>query len=134
DLHALETELLAAVTNASDEPALEAVRVAALGRNGSISTLLKTLGTMSPEARKEQGAVINGLKDRVTAAIAERKEALKQSAADPRHHSWPHLPQRQRSDPHTHVPPGRGPRHRYELASRAFEMDSAGILQGLLRG
>ena len=78
DLHALETELLAAVTNASDEPALEAVRVAALGRNGSISTLLKPLGTMSPEARKEQGAVINGLKDRVTAAIAERKEALKQ--------------------------------------------------------
>ena len=43
DLHALETELLAAVTNASDEPALESVRVAALGRNGSISTLLKTL-------------------------------------------------------------------------------------------
>ena len=84
DLHALETELLAAVTNASDEPALEAVRVAALGRNGSISTLLKTLGTMSPEARKEQGAVINGLKDRVTAAIAERKEALKQSALDQR--------------------------------------------------
>ena len=69
DLRALETELIAAVTNASDEPALEAVRVAALGRNGSISALLKTLGTMSPEARKEQGAVINGLKDRVTAAI-----------------------------------------------------------------
>src|SRR5260221_984700 len=80
DLRALETELLTAVANASDEPALETVRVAALGRNGSISALLKTLGTMSPEARKEQGALINGLKDRVTAAIAARKEALKRAA------------------------------------------------------
>ena len=84
DLRALETELLAAVASANDEPALETVRVAALGRNGSISALLKTLGTMSPEARKEQGALINGLKDRVSAAIAARKEALKQSALDQR--------------------------------------------------
>src|SRR5215471_14816845 len=84
DLRALETELLAAVASANDEPALETVRVAALGRNGSISALLKTLGTMSPEARKEQGALINGLKDRVGAAIAARKEALKELALDQR--------------------------------------------------
>src|SRR5260221_93625 len=90
DLRALETELLTAVANASDEPALETVRVAALGRNGSISALLKTLGTMSPEARKEQGALINGLKDRVTAADQDDACA---KAADPRHHSRAHLPQ-----------------------------------------
>ena len=84
DLRALETELLTAVANANDEPALEAVRVASLGRSGSISALLKTLGTMSPEARKEQGALINGLKDRVTAAITARKEALKKLALDQR--------------------------------------------------
>src|SRR5215813_1716006 len=84
DLRALETELLAAVASANDEPALQTVQVAALGRNGSISALLKTLGTMSPEARKEQGALINGLKDRVTVAIATRREALKQSALDQR--------------------------------------------------
>ena len=69
DLRALETELLAAVTAANDEAALEAVRVAALGRNGSVSALLKTLGTMTPEARKEQGPLINSLKERVSAAI-----------------------------------------------------------------
>jgi phenylalanyl-tRNA synthetase alpha chain len=84
DLRALETELLAAVAHAGDEPALEAVRVAALGRNGSISALLKTLGTLPPETRKEQGPLINGLKDRVTAAIAARKEALKELALDQR--------------------------------------------------
>ena len=84
DLRALETELLAAVASANDEPALETVRVAALGRSGSISALLKTLGTMSPEARKEQGPRINGLKDRVTAAIAARRDALKELALDQR--------------------------------------------------
>ena len=67
DLRALESELLAAVAAADNEDALEAVRVAALGRNGSISALLKTLGTLPPEHRKEQGASINGVKDRISA-------------------------------------------------------------------
>ena len=37
---------------AGDEAALEAVRVAALGKKGSISALLATLGKMSPDERK----------------------------------------------------------------------------------
>ncbi len=84
DLRALETELLAAVAAANDEAALEAVRVAALGRNGSVSALLKTLGTMTPETRKEQGPLINSLKDRVTAALAARKDALRELALEQR--------------------------------------------------
>src|SRR5215467_13707078 len=84
DLRALETELLAAVAAAKDEAALEAVRVAALGRNGSVSALLKTLGTMTPEARKEQGPLINSLKDRLDAAIVARKDALRELALDQR--------------------------------------------------
>ena len=84
DLATLETELLTAIAAANDEAALEAVRVAALGRNGSVSALLKTLGAMTPDERREQGARINGLKDRVTAALAARKEALKHAALDQR--------------------------------------------------
>ena len=84
DLRALETELLTAIAAATDEATLEAVRVAALGRNGSISALLKTLGTMSPDERKQQGAAINGVKDSVTAALAARKDALKALALDQR--------------------------------------------------
>src|SRR5438876_4034163 len=84
DLRALETELMAAVAAADDEAALEAVRVAALGRNGSVSALLKTLGTMTPDERKEQGPRINGLKDRIAAAIAARKDALMGAALDAR--------------------------------------------------
>jgi phenylalanyl-tRNA synthetase alpha chain len=84
DLRALETELLTAIAAATDEATLEAVRVAALGRHGSISALLKTLGTMSPDERKQQGAAINGVKDSVTAALAARKDALKALALDQR--------------------------------------------------
>jgi phenylalanyl-tRNA synthetase alpha chain len=76
DLAKLEAEILATVAAAADAAALEAVRVAALGKKGSVSELLKTLGSMTPEERKTQGPRINGLRDRVTAAIAARKAAL----------------------------------------------------------
>jgi phenylalanyl-tRNA synthetase alpha chain len=80
DIVALEGELMRMVETAADEAALEAVRVAALGKKGSISALLATLGRMSPEERKEKGPQINGLKEAVTAAVAARRDALKGAA------------------------------------------------------
>ncbi len=73
DTAQLEQQILCAVAAASDEAALEAVRVAALGKSGSITAVLKTLGTLPAEERKSQGPLINGLKDRVNAALAARR-------------------------------------------------------------
>jgi phenylalanyl-tRNA synthetase alpha chain len=84
DIRTIETELIAAVAAAPDEAALETVRVAALGKSGSVSALLRTLGGMTPEERKLQGPLINGLKDRVTAAVAARRDALRAAALDQR--------------------------------------------------
>jgi phenylalanyl-tRNA synthetase alpha chain len=84
DISDLEQETLAAVAAAADESALEAVRVAALGKKGSISALLAGLGKMAPEERKAQGAVINAVKDRVSAALAERRTILKEAALEAR--------------------------------------------------
>ena len=84
DLAQLENEILAEVAGAADDTALEAVRVAALGKNGTITALLKTLGTLSPEQRKSQGPLINGMKDRVNAALAGRREAFKAAALQAR--------------------------------------------------
>src|SRR5882724_13212476 len=84
DIGALEGELMRMVETAADEAALEPVRVAALGKKGSISALLATLGKMSPEERRERGPLINGLKEAVTAAIAARREALKGIALEQR--------------------------------------------------
>jgi phenylalanyl-tRNA synthetase alpha chain len=84
DMAALENEIMRIVGAADDEAALEAARVATLGKKGSISALLATLGKMPPEERKEKGPLINGLKDRVTAAVADRRDALKHAALERR--------------------------------------------------
>jgi phenylalanyl-tRNA synthetase alpha chain len=84
DLSTLERDLLGQVGAAPDEAALEALRVAALGKKGTISELLKTLGSMTPDERREKGPLINGLRDNVQGAIARRKEALAEAALDAR--------------------------------------------------
>jgi phenylalanyl-tRNA synthetase alpha chain len=84
DIGKVESEIMAAVAAASDEAAVEAVRVAALGKSGSITALLKTLGAMTPDERKTKGAAINGLKDRVSEAIAARRDSLRNAALDAR--------------------------------------------------
>src|ERR1700710_1563865 len=84
DLENLQSRILADVAAASDEAALEAVRVAALGKKGSISALLSTLGKMSPDERKTEGAKINLAKDTVTQALTARRDILKSAALDAR--------------------------------------------------
>jgi phenylalanyl-tRNA synthetase alpha chain len=83
-LEALEQETLALVAAASDEAALETVRVNALGKKGRISEQMKSLGAMSPDERKTFGAALNVIKDKVTDAIAARKAALGRAALDAR--------------------------------------------------
>jgi phenylalanyl-tRNA synthetase alpha chain len=84
DIEKLESSILADIDTASDEAALEAVRVAALGKKGSISEVMKTLGKMSNEERKEMGPKLNGLKTSIADAIASRKEILKREAIEKR--------------------------------------------------
>src|SRR5882757_10378218 len=84
DLSQLESQILSQIAASGDETALEAVRVAALGKKGSISALLATLGKMSPDERKSEGAKINLAKDAVTQALSSRRELLKSAALDAR--------------------------------------------------
>ena len=80
DIEGLERTIRAAVDAAADEAALDAVRVSALGKKGSVSELLKTLGTMTPAERQTAGPAINGLKDRVNDALTARKTTLRDEA------------------------------------------------------
>ncbi len=84
DIVALQSDILAQVTAAADEAALEALRVGTLGKKGSVSALLATMGSLSPEDRKVQGPLFNGLRDTVTQAIAARKTELADAALDAR--------------------------------------------------
>jgi phenylalanyl-tRNA synthetase alpha chain len=55
---------------------LEELRVRALGKKGEFTALLKELGQLDPEARRARGATINAAKERVEAALAERRALL----------------------------------------------------------
>ncbi|TCP89598.1 phenylalanyl-tRNA synthetase alpha subunit [Rhizobium sp. PP-CC-2G-626] len=80
DLDTLQSTLLGEIASADSEAAIEAVRLSALGKKGSISELLKTLGSMTPEERQTRGAAINALKGVIGEAIAARKADLKDAA------------------------------------------------------
>ncbi len=84
DLASLNSHALSAIDAAATLDALEAVRIDLLGKQGSISALLKTLGQMSPEERQTTGAAINSLREAVTAAIGTKKAALETAALDAR--------------------------------------------------
>ncbi len=84
DLSELQAAILADIAAAGDETALEAVRVATLGKKGSVSALLSGLGKMTPDERKTEGAAINALKDSVNAALVARRAILKEAALEAR--------------------------------------------------
>jgi phenylalanyl-tRNA synthetase alpha chain len=78
----LAADLSAQIAAAPDLEALDQIRVAALGKTGVISGLLKSLGQMSPELRRTEGPAINGLRDRVAGLIAARKAELEDAALE----------------------------------------------------
>ena len=75
-------EALTRIVAANDLDTLESLRVAFLGKQGSISGLLKTLGAMSPDERKVEGPKIHALRESVTEALASRKAALESAALE----------------------------------------------------
>jgi phenylalanyl-tRNA synthetase alpha chain len=84
DLDRMKDELLGRIAGAADLPALEAARVAALGKQGAVTGLLKTLGGMTPEERTGEGPRIHGLREAVTEAIAARKAELEEAELERR--------------------------------------------------
>nr|WP_177200199.1 phenylalanine--tRNA ligase subunit alpha [Sphingomonas rubra] len=80
----MREQMLAAVAASPGLDALDVVRVDALGKQGRITQLLKTLGAMSPDQRQVEGPRIQGLREAVAAAIAARKDALEAAALNAR--------------------------------------------------
>ncbi|WP_084420331.1 phenylalanine--tRNA ligase subunit alpha [Henriciella litoralis] len=82
DIEKIEAEALGAIEQAGDLAALDAVRVAELGKKGRVSGLMKTLGGMSPEERQTMGPALNGLRNRVQDAVDARKAELEEAALE----------------------------------------------------
>ncbi len=76
NLDTLTSDWLGRISAAPDLSALESERVAALGKQGEVTALLKTLGAMTPDQRQSEGPRIHALREAVSGAIADRKAAL----------------------------------------------------------
>ena len=82
NLDSLKTSALAAIAQAQNEHELEQLRVQYLGKKGSLTEQLKTLGKLPPEERPQAGALINQVKAEVQQALTERKDSLSSAAAE----------------------------------------------------
>src|SRR5688500_6159242 len=76
NLDSLRSELMTAVAAEVGVADRAKVRDDALGRNGRITALMKTLGKLDAETRRTTGAALNALKDEVAAALDARKAGL----------------------------------------------------------
>ncbi len=84
DINTLYKTLIASIQKTETMEALEAIRLAELGKRGRISALMKELGKMSPDERKTRGPALNTLKTDITAAIARKKESLEEAQLNTR--------------------------------------------------
>ena len=84
DLDALAAEITTAIESAASLEALEAIRIEALGKKGRVSLMMRELGGMDPEARKQAGQDLNRLKDSISSAIDARQTLLGDAALNDR--------------------------------------------------
>lgn len=84
NIETLKSELTGKITAASNLKSLDEARVAALGKKGAVTALMKTLGKMTPEERQEQGPKLNALKDEIASLIEFQEKALKKQELDER--------------------------------------------------
>src|SRR5260370_22043939 len=80
DIDRLRDDILCEVAEAGSPEALEAIRVAALGRRGRLTERMRGLGALDSETRRVAGAALNQAKDEITAALAEAAERLGRAA------------------------------------------------------
>ncbi|MFZ2754721.1 MAG: phenylalanine--tRNA ligase subunit alpha [Lysobacteraceae bacterium] len=76
DIEQFSAQALADIVTADTPDALEALRVALLGKSGSITAQLKALGALPADQRKTAGEAINRARDAIGEALSTRKSAL----------------------------------------------------------
>lgn len=82
EIDSLSNQALADIQAASTPEALETLRVALLGKSGSITAQLKALGALPGDQRKAAGEAINRARDAIGTALSARKVTLEDAALD----------------------------------------------------
>ncbi len=76
EVKALHVETMAAIKGATDSDSLEKIRIAVVGKSGSLTGYLRAMGQIPKEERAEVGKTVNAVRNEVEAALAEKKKAL----------------------------------------------------------
>ena len=76
ELDTLVKDAESAIAEATDLTALDKVRVTTLGKKGELTKILKTLGSLPAEERKERGQLVNRSKQKLQQQIEERRAKL----------------------------------------------------------
>lgn len=76
DLSALQQGILHQIDSATDTDSVEQIRIQYLGKKGELSALMKQLGKLDPDARREQGQALNVVKDTVLSALTAKSQSL----------------------------------------------------------
>src|SRR5262245_30567915 len=84
DIDAIVAEALASFAAIDSLPELEQAKARYLGKQGALSELLKGLGRLPADERREAGARINAAKDRIEQALADRRAAIARAKLDAR--------------------------------------------------
>ena len=84
DLDTQVDQALGQIKDAASLDALDALRVALLGKSGLVTEQLKALGKLPPDQRKVHGEKVNRAKESLNDAIHVRRETLEQAALDAR--------------------------------------------------
>jgi phenylalanyl-tRNA synthetase alpha chain len=84
DIEPMSAQALADIASVQTPDALEVLRVALLGKSGSITAQLKSLGALPADRRKAAGEAINRARDAIGAALAARKATLDDAVLDAR--------------------------------------------------
>ena len=75
-LDEIKANTLPLIEKADNLAVLDAVRVGVLGKSGSLTGLMKNMGSMSPEERKAFGSLVNSVKNEITTALEAKKIEL----------------------------------------------------------
>ena len=76
NLDLISREMHEALANVSSLQELEALKVKVLGKKGSLTALLRSMGQLSPEDRPKAGQMINETREQLTAALEEKQVAM----------------------------------------------------------
>ncbi len=80
DLESLKTQILQNIAAAADLKSLDEVRVAAMGKKGAVTEMMKGLGALPQEQKIEAGKKLNVLKNEIEQAVSNRREILENEA------------------------------------------------------